>query len=57
LVTGRADDAFPGRQKRLAGVAHLLGYEDGMSQVLVEDYRKAARHARGVVDRVFYGFE
>ena len=57
LVTGRADDVFPGRTKRLAGVAHLLGYDEGESQVLVEDYRKAARHARAVVDRVFYGFE
>ena len=59
LVRGRADDSLPKDQRDLAGVARLVaggGATGGSGAAsLVEEYRRATRRARGVVDRVFYG--
>ena len=38
-----------------AAVASVLGYPSGAAQDLMEDYRRAARRARAVMERLFYG--
>jgi [glutamine synthetase] adenylyltransferase / [glutamine synthetase]-adenylyl-L-tyrosine phosphorylase len=55
LVTGRPSDVLPIGQPDLAATARLLGYPPDSSQDLIQDWRKAARRARAVMDRVFYG--
>ncbi|MGN6678770.1 MAG: hypothetical protein ACTHKL_13480, partial [Streptosporangiaceae bacterium] len=55
LATGRASDVLPGGQPELAGTARLLGYRPDGTQDLVQDWRRAARRARSVMERVFYG--
>ena len=55
LATGRASDVLPAGQPELAGTARLLGYRPDGSQDLVQDWRRAARRARSVMERVFYG--
>ena len=55
LVRGRPSDSVPTSQPELGAVARLLGYAPDQSQDLVQDYRRAARHARAVMERVFYG--
>jgi glutamate-ammonia-ligase adenylyltransferase len=54
LVRGRASDTLPTDTRELAGVAHVVGYAPGQAATLVEDYRRATRRARAVVERVFY---
>jgi [glutamine synthetase] adenylyltransferase / [glutamine synthetase]-adenylyl-L-tyrosine phosphorylase len=55
LVRGRAGDQLPGHGRDLAAVACAMGYPSGRDpgQVL-EDYRRATRRARRVIERVFY---
>ncbi len=55
LATGRASDVVPTGQPELAGTARLLGYAPDASQDLEQDWRRAARRARTVMERVFYG--
>jgi glutamate-ammonia-ligase adenylyltransferase len=55
LVRGRAADVLPARASELAAVASVLGYQAGAAQDLVQDYRRAARRARGVMEALFYG--
>jgi glutamate-ammonia-ligase adenylyltransferase len=70
LVRGRADDSLPSRYRELTAVARLLGYRpDGEqrdrpggplaasdpAQALEDDYRRAARRARAVMERLFFG--
>ena len=55
LVRGRPDDQLPHDLRDAAGVARLVGYSPGQTQQLAEDYRRGARRARAVVDKVFYG--
>jgi [glutamine synthetase] adenylyltransferase / [glutamine synthetase]-adenylyl-L-tyrosine phosphorylase len=55
MVTGRPSDVLPAGQPELAGTARLLGYRPDGSQDLVQDWRRAARRARAVMERVFYG--
>jgi [glutamine synthetase] adenylyltransferase / [glutamine synthetase]-adenylyl-L-tyrosine phosphorylase len=55
LVRGRASDVLPAKSAELAAVASVLGYRPGSAQDLVEDYRRAARRARAVMERLFYG--
>jgi glutamate-ammonia-ligase adenylyltransferase len=52
LVRGRAGDSIPTGVREQAGIASYLGTG---SQEFVEEYRRRARRARAVVDRVFYG--
>ncbi len=55
LLRGRASDVLPAKQAELAAVARVLGYPPDASQDLVEDYRRTARRARAVMERLFYG--
>ncbi len=55
LATGKPADQVPKDATVLATVAHLMGYERGDTQRLVEDYRRTTRRARKVMERVFYG--
>jgi glutamate-ammonia-ligase adenylyltransferase len=55
LVRGRAGDSPPTDPRERAAVAHVLGYPPGESDALVNDYLRAARRARRVVERVFWG--
>jgi [glutamine synthetase] adenylyltransferase / [glutamine synthetase]-adenylyl-L-tyrosine phosphorylase len=56
LVGGRPSDVLPGRLRELTAVARLLGYPPGdAGQELEEDYRRAARRARTVMEPLFYG--
>jgi glutamate-ammonia-ligase adenylyltransferase len=55
LVRGRGSDALPTATAELAVVAQLLGYPPDGAQQLTEDWLRAARHARSVTDRLFYG--
>ncbi|GAA1969398.1 bifunctional [glutamine synthetase] adenylyltransferase/[glutamine synthetase]-adenylyl-L-tyrosine phosphorylase [Kitasatospora viridis] len=54
LVRGRPGDSFPSDARELAGVARYLGYGEGHTGELVDDYRRATRRARSVVEHVFY---
>ncbi|WP_141577208.1 bifunctional [glutamine synthetase] adenylyltransferase/[glutamine synthetase]-adenylyl-L-tyrosine phosphorylase [Actinomadura sp. WMMA1423] len=56
LVRGRASDLLPTDHRReRSAVARVLDYPG--TGDLLEDYRRHARRARAVVDRVFYGAE
>jgi glutamate-ammonia-ligase adenylyltransferase len=55
LLRGRSADVLPAKQAELAAVARILGYSPDASQDLVEDYRRTARRARAVMERLFYG--
>ena len=55
LVRGRAADTVPTSPRDLPAVAWLLGYGPDSPQDLVQDYRRAARRARNVMERLFYG--
>ncbi len=55
LLRGRASDVLPAKQAELAAVARILGYPPDAGQALVEDYRRTARRARAVMERLFYG--
>ena len=55
LVRGRPSDMLPTRQPELAAVASVLGYAPEAYQDLEQDYRRAARRARAVMERLFYG--
>jgi glutamate-ammonia-ligase adenylyltransferase len=54
LVRGRPGDNLPSDLRELSGIARLLGYPPGAAGTLVDDYRRATRRARTVVDEVFY---
>jgi glutamate-ammonia-ligase adenylyltransferase len=54
LLRGRASDSLPTDSRELSAVAQVLGYAKGESSLLMEDYRKHARLARQVMDRVFW---
>ncbi|MGH3392789.1 MAG: hypothetical protein ACRDOO_28305 [Actinomadura sp.] len=54
LVRGRPSDTLPtDHHKERSAVTRVLGYPG--SGALLEDYRRRARRARTVVERVFYG--
>ena len=55
LVRGRPGDSFPGDPRELSGVARYLGYGSRHAGQMVDDYRRGARHARAVVEELFYG--
>lgn len=54
LVSGRASDEIPKDPQTLASVSRVMGYAPGESAKTVDDYHRAARQARTVVERVFY---
>ncbi len=56
LVRGKPGDQLPRSGRELAAVAVALGYPPGGDPgVFLDDYRRATRRARAVVERVFYG--
>jgi [glutamine synthetase] adenylyltransferase / [glutamine synthetase]-adenylyl-L-tyrosine phosphorylase len=56
LVRGRPGDTLPAKHSELTAVARLLGYPPGdAAQALEQDYRRAARRARTVMEPLFYG--
>ena len=55
LVRGRPSDTVPSDSRVLSGVARLVGRPGESGGELVEDYRRVTRHARTVVERLFYG--
>jgi [glutamine synthetase] adenylyltransferase / [glutamine synthetase]-adenylyl-L-tyrosine phosphorylase len=55
LLRGRSSDVLPAKQAELAAVARIMGYPPDAGQELVEDYRRTARRARTVMERLFYG--
>jgi [glutamine synthetase] adenylyltransferase / [glutamine synthetase]-adenylyl-L-tyrosine phosphorylase len=55
LVRGRAGETVPSSQPELGAVARVLGYAPEASQDLIQDHRRAARRARAVMERIFYG--
>ena len=66
LIRGRPGDTLPAKHEELTAVARLLGYKpsaasdgfdwaDTPAQALEQDYRRTARRARAVMDRLFYG--
>jgi glutamate-ammonia-ligase adenylyltransferase len=56
LVNGRPGDTLPVKHTELTAVARLLGYPPGdAGQSLEQDYRRAARRARAVMEPLFYG--
>jgi glutamate-ammonia-ligase adenylyltransferase len=57
LVRGKPGDQVPRSGRELAAVAVAMGYpSDGDPGVFLDDYRRATRRARAVVERVFYGW-
>jgi glutamate-ammonia-ligase adenylyltransferase len=69
LVRGRADDSLPSRHTELTAVARLLGYRPSgtfgpsgqavthPAQALEDDWRRSARRARAVMERLFFGWQ
>jgi glutamate-ammonia-ligase adenylyltransferase len=55
LVTGSERESLPTDQAEAEHVARIVGYVDRPQASLRDDYRRVTRHARQVVDRVFYG--
>ncbi len=55
LLRGRASDSIPSDFWELAAVANLLGYLPGETSAFTEDWARAARRARAVMDRLFWG--
>jgi len=56
LVRGKPGDQLPRSGRELVAVAAVLGHPPGGDPgVFLDDYRRATRRARAVVERVFYG--
>ena len=56
LVRGRPSDQLPRPGTELVAVARACGYgPDSDPGQFIDDYRRITRHARSVVDEVFYG--
>ncbi|GAA3616917.1 bifunctional [glutamine synthetase] adenylyltransferase/[glutamine synthetase]-adenylyl-L-tyrosine phosphorylase [Marihabitans asiaticum] len=55
LARGRPVDSVPSNARESDGVARIVGLPPQSGSTLADSYRRATRHARAVVDRVFYG--
>lgn len=56
LYRGRTAQALPAEYSDLEATARLLGYSPGGGHDLGDDYLRQTRHARAVMERLFYGF-
>jgi [glutamine synthetase] adenylyltransferase / [glutamine synthetase]-adenylyl-L-tyrosine phosphorylase len=56
LWRGRPTEVLPTDRRDLDGIARLMGYDAGQASHLEDDWLRAARHARSVVERVFFGW-
>ena len=54
LVRGKPAVSLPSSGRELDGVARALGYPANSQGDFLDDYRRATRRARAVVERVFY---
>jgi glutamate-ammonia-ligase adenylyltransferase len=54
LVRARPSDSLPREPRERSGVAYVCGYGADGAEELVDDYLRATRRARGVVDHVFW---
>ena len=54
LVRGRASDSLPGDPRDRSGVAYLLGQGAETFETVADEWRRTARRARVVVERVFW---
>ncbi len=54
LVRGRPSDQIPHDPRERAAVAKVLGYGQGETTAMVNDYQRTTRLAHGVVDRIFW---
>jgi glutamate-ammonia-ligase adenylyltransferase len=54
LARGKAGDQLPRDTRERAAVATILGYPPGGTDEMVNDYLRATRRARAVVDRIFW---
>ncbi|MBD8608103.1 bifunctional [glutamine synthetase] adenylyltransferase/[glutamine synthetase]-adenylyl-L-tyrosine phosphorylase [Aeromicrobium sp. CFBP 8757] len=54
LMRGKPAASMVEHAGERAGVAHLLGYGMEHSERLMDDYLRTTRHARQVVERIFY---
>ncbi|MGQ4516124.1 bifunctional [glutamine synthetase] adenylyltransferase/[glutamine synthetase]-adenylyl-L-tyrosine phosphorylase [Streptomyces sp. DW26H14] len=57
LVRGRPSDTFPSESRELAAVGRYLGYGPGRVGEMLDDYRRATRRARTVMEEIFYGYD
>ncbi len=58
LVRGRPGDQLPRPGLELSGVARASGYSADVDPgEFLDDYRRATRHARSVVEHIFYGID
>ena len=55
LVRGRASDIVPIDDQDGSAVAHVMGHGRRGTSHLLAEYRRSARHARSVVDGLFWG--
>ena len=53
-VRGKPSDQLPRDARERAAVATILQYEPGQSDEMLNDYLRAARRARAIVDRIFW---
>ncbi|WP_413335206.1 bifunctional [glutamine synthetase] adenylyltransferase/[glutamine synthetase]-adenylyl-L-tyrosine phosphorylase [Brevibacterium sp. GP-SGM9] len=56
LYRGRTAQSLPADHTELEATARLLGYPVGGGHDLEDDYLRATRHARNVMEHRFYGF-
>ncbi|MEH3034714.1 MAG: bifunctional [glutamine synthetase] adenylyltransferase/[glutamine synthetase]-adenylyl-L-tyrosine phosphorylase [Aeromicrobium erythreum] len=54
LLRAKPAESMVEQADERAGVAHLLGYGLEGSERMVDDYRRATRHARQVVEKIFW---
>ena len=54
LVSGRPSDVLPTDVRTLAALARVVGYGHGAVPTFLDDYRRRARRARAVVERIFF---
>ena len=55
LLSGQTSDVLPTDRGRLDGIGRLLGYPARSATVVEEDWMRAARQARRVFEKLFYG--
>ena len=57
LLRGRASDSIPPDPREVSAVAELIGYDKGESSIMLDEYRRRTRHARQVMDHLFWGLD
>ncbi len=57
LVRAKASDLIPADYVELSAVTYLMGYRSDKAGELEQDYLRATRRARAVMERIFYASE